>query len=106
MYLLLSCPLDATPSEEELEEEGAPCDTASTQEQPGVVTGRPCHQQQSTRVEEVHQLLAETRRTNDLLEAHSAEDVTFHARLLELCRRLGPPASACMHASSRHTDGD
>ncbi|KAK8779199.1 hypothetical protein V5799_019461 [Amblyomma americanum] len=76
-------PSDATPSEEELEEEGAPCDTASTQEQPGVVTGRPCHQQQSTRVEEVHQLLAETRRTNDLLEARSAEDVTFHARLLE-----------------------
>ncbi|KAK8769040.1 hypothetical protein V5799_014493 [Amblyomma americanum] len=56
---------------------------SATQEQRGVVAGHPCQQQRSTRAEEVHQLLAETRRTNDLLEARSAEDVTFHARLLE-----------------------
>ncbi|XP_077512643.1 uncharacterized protein LOC144123756 [Amblyomma americanum] len=70
--------------EEELEEEeSAPCDTASTQEQRDVVAGRLCQQQRSTRAEEVHQLLTETRRTNDLHEARSAEDATFHVRLLE-----------------------
>ncbi|KAK8778571.1 hypothetical protein V5799_020089 [Amblyomma americanum] len=71
------------PDEEELEEEGTPCDTASTQEQPAVVAGRPSQQQRSTRTEEVHQLLAETRRTNDLLAARNVEDIAFHARLLE-----------------------
>ncbi|KAK8788650.1 hypothetical protein V5799_021570 [Amblyomma americanum] len=56
---------------------------SATQEQPGVVAGHPSQQQRSTWTEEVHQLLAETRRTNDLLEARSVEDVAFHARLLE-----------------------
>ncbi|KAK8770380.1 hypothetical protein V5799_013155 [Amblyomma americanum] len=85
-------PSDGTPPEEELEEldeeeEGAPCDTASTQEQRDVVAGRPWQQQRSTRAEEVHQLLTETRRTNDLHEARTAEDATFHVRLLEEQRR-------------------
>ncbi|XP_077513838.1 uncharacterized protein LOC144124814 [Amblyomma americanum] len=71
------------PDEEELEEEGTPCDTASTQEQPAVVPGRPSQQQRSTQTEEVHQLLAETRRTNNLLAARNVEDIAFHARLLE-----------------------
>ncbi|KAK8756033.1 hypothetical protein V5799_001266 [Amblyomma americanum] len=56
---------------------------SATQEQPAVVPGRPSQQQRSTRTEEVHQLLAETRRTNDLLAARNVEDIAFHARLLE-----------------------
>ncbi|XP_077498630.1 uncharacterized protein LOC144109706 [Amblyomma americanum] len=80
-----------SPSEEleelDEEEEGAPCDTASTQEQRDVVAGRPWQQQRSTRAEEVHQLLTETRRTNELHEARTAEDATFHVRLLEEQRR-------------------
>ncbi|XP_077485405.1 uncharacterized protein LOC144095603 [Amblyomma americanum] len=85
-------PSDGTPPEEELEEldeedEGAPCDTASTQERRDVAAGRPRQQQRSTRAEEVRQLLTETRPTNDLHEARAAEDATFHVRLLEEQRR-------------------
>ncbi|XP_077491578.1 uncharacterized protein LOC144102142 isoform X1 [Amblyomma americanum] len=62
------------------------CDTASTQEQPVVVPGRPTQQQRITRAVEVCQLLVETQRTNDLLEARNVEDIVFHTRLLQHCR--------------------
>ncbi|XP_077507472.1 uncharacterized protein LOC144118402 [Amblyomma americanum] len=59
---------------------------SDTQEQPAVVPGRPRQQQRSSRVEEVCQLLAETRCTNDLFVARNVEDVAFHAHLLEMKR--------------------
>ncbi|KAK8773619.1 hypothetical protein V5799_011848 [Amblyomma americanum] len=73
-----------------------PCDTAYTQEQPAVVPGRPRQQQRSSRVEEVCQLLAETRRTNDLFVARNVEDVAFHARLLEMKRTRRKWSTLCI----------